>query len=146
MLRDIPLSNYSHGASRHHPKCAINKLVMADFVALAIVALVLLVNMNRHPKIIIFPMMGISIFAMFKLTSLFGIANSDVVLNKIWKRYRIYLAIRSFVWGMLFASFTSDLLKRHEKILQFRVTEVAAILLNICFGYALWNGYKNYKT
>merc|ERR1711935_1131118 len=118
---------------------------MPDFVGLVILCLVLIVNINRHPKAIILPLVAGSIFGMFKLKSLFGIANSDVLLNKVWKRYRIYLGIRSAIWGLLFVSFSLDLFARHVKILQFRVTEIAAILFNIFFGYSLWNGFKNYR-
>jgi uncharacterized protein YqhQ len=106
MVREIPIASYSQGASRYHPKCAINSIVMSDFVGLCIFQLLCILNITRAPKMMILPLIGTAIFFLLKLRSLFGMANSDVMLNKTWRKYKVYLITRTVIWGLFLLGFT----------------------------------------
>jgi uncharacterized protein YqhQ len=106
MVREIPVATYSQGASRYHPKCAINSIVMSDFVGLCVFQLLCVVNITRAPKMMILPLMGVAIFLLLKLRSMFGMANSDVMLNKTWRKYKVYLITRTVILGFFLLGFT----------------------------------------
>jgi uncharacterized protein YqhQ len=106
MVREIPIATYSQGASRYHPKCAINSIVMSDFVGLCVFQLLCVVNITRAPKMMILPLMGVAIFLLLKLRSMFGMANSDVMLNKTWRKYKVYLITRTVILGFFLMGFT----------------------------------------
>jgi hypothetical protein len=50
--------------------------------------------------------MGVAIFLLLKLRSMFGIPNSDVMLNKTWRKYKVYLITRTVILSFFLLGFT----------------------------------------